>query len=127
MGSELTSRRIHVLRDSEAQKIAAGEVIDRPLSVVRELLDNSIDAGATEITAHIEGGGIKRIRVTDNGSGMTAEDLDLCILPHATSKIERTEDIYTVRSLGFRGEALASINAVSRMNIRSMEEGVEVG
>jgi DNA mismatch repair protein MutL len=119
MTSEPTSRRIHVLRDSDARKIAAGEVIDRPLSVVRELLDNAIDAGATEITVHIEGGGIRRIRVTDNGVGMVSEDLEICILPHATSKIEKTEDIYTVGTLGFRGEALSSIATCSKLEIIS--------
>lgn len=114
-----SSRRIHVLRDSEARKIAAGEVIDRPLSVVRELIDNAIDAGASEINVYVEGGGIKRIRVSDDGIGMNAADLDLCVLPHATSKITTTEDIYSVNSLGFRGEALASIAACSKLEITS--------
>jgi DNA mismatch repair protein MutL len=116
------SRRIHVLREAEARKIAAGEVIDRPLSVIRELLDNSIDAGADEITVHVDGGGIERIRVVDNGTGMGAADLETCILPHATSKIAKTEDIYSVRSLGFRGEALASIAACSKLDITSTSE-----
>ncbi|MBN1686586.1 MAG: DNA mismatch repair endonuclease MutL [Spirochaetales bacterium] len=113
------SRRIHILREADVRKIAAGEVIDRPLSVIRELLDNAIDAGADAITVEVDGGGIERIRVVDNGTGMSAEDLELCILPHATSKITRTEDIYSVRSLGFRGEALASIAACSKLEITS--------
>ncbi len=116
------SRRIHVLREAEARKIAAGEVIDRPLSVIRELLDNSIDAGANEITVGVDGGGIERIRVVDNGTGMGPEDLETCILPHATSKITKTEDIYSIRSLGFRGEALASIAACSKLDIASTSD-----
>ncbi|MBT3273337.1 MAG: DNA mismatch repair endonuclease MutL [Spirochaetales bacterium] len=119
MALQEISRRIHILRDSEAQKLAAGEVIDRPLSVVRELLDNAIDAGATEISISIESGGIKSIRVTDNGAGMSADDLKLCTLPHATSKIEKTEEIYALHTLGFRGEALASIAACSKLTISS--------
>ncbi len=119
MQNSESSRRIHVLREAEVRKIAAGEVIDRPLSVIRELLDNAIDAGADEITVQVDGGGIERIRVVDNGSGMGAGDLETCILPHATSKITRTEDIYAVHSLGFRGEALSSIAACSKLEITS--------
>ncbi len=117
-----SSRRIHVLREEEARKIAAGEVIDRPLSVIRELLDNSIDAGASEITVLVDGGGIERIRVVDNGTGMGAADLITCILPHATSKIVKTEDIYSCTTLGFRGEALASIAACSKLEITSASD-----
>ena len=127
MESEHISRRIRILRESESRKIAAGEVIDRPLSVVRELLDNSIDAGATEISAFVDGGGIKRIRVTDNGTGMGGADLELCILPHATSKITSTEDIYTTRTLGFRGEALACIAACSKLEITSTPSKADEG
>jgi DNA mismatch repair protein MutL len=119
MSQDETSRRIHVLRDADARKIAAGEVIDRPLSVVRELIDNSIDARADEIEVRIAGGGIENIRVVDNGTGMSAADLETCILPHATSKIRKTEDIYSTRSLGFRGEALSSIAACSKLEITS--------
>ena len=115
------SRRIHILRDSEARKIAAGEVIDRPFSVVRELLDNSIDAGASEISVYLEEGGVGRIRVLDDGTGMSAGDLELCVLAHATSKIEKTEDIYSVKTLGFRGEALSSIAACSKLLISSTD------
>lgn len=120
-----TARRIHLLRDSVAQKIAAGEVIDRPFSVVRELLDNSIDSGADTIDLYIEGGGIRRIRVLDNGSGMSREDLELCYKPHATSKISAVGDIYNLHTLGFRGEALASIAACAKLTVTSAPEGAE--
>jgi len=117
------SRSVKKLRDSVARKIAAGEVIDRPNSVVRELLDNSIDAGSTEISLYLENGGISRIRVVDNGCGMSAEDLRLCYLPHATSKIENEEDLLSIHSLGFRGEALSSISTCTRMEVVSRQEG----
>ena len=113
------SRRINILRDSVARRIAAGEVIDRPQAVVRELLDNSIDAGSSEINLYIHGGGIEEIRVADNGDGMDEENLRKCFLPHATSKITDFEDIYNTKSLGFRGEALSSIAACSRLSITS--------
>lgn len=118
----ISSRTVKLLRDSVARKIAAGEVIDRPNSVVRELLDNSIDAGSTEISLYLEGGGIGRIRVVDNGCGMTAEDLKLCYLPHATSKIESEDDLLSIKSLGFRGEALSSISTCTRMEVISRRE-----
>ncbi len=120
-----TSRRIHLLRDSVAQKIAAGEVIDRPFSVVRELLDNSIDSEADTIDLYIEGGGIRRTRVIDNGNGMGREDLELCYKPHATSKISAVGDIYNLHTLGFRGEALASIAACAKLTITSAPENEE--
>ncbi|MEI8093019.1 MAG: DNA mismatch repair endonuclease MutL [Spirochaetales bacterium] len=110
-------RRIKVLRDEVARKIAAGEVIDRPLSVLRELIDNSLDAGATHLDIRLVSGGLQSLEVTDNGCGMTREDLELCWLPHTTSKIESEEDLNTLSSLGFRGEALASISACSRVRI----------
>jgi DNA mismatch repair protein MutL len=103
-----------------ARKIAAGEVIERPQSVVRELLDNSIDAGATNIDLHLESGGNDLIRVTDNGSGMTRENLERCYLPHATSKITTDDDLLRLSTLGFRGEALSSMAAVSRLTVTSM-------
>jgi DNA mismatch repair protein MutL len=112
-------RRIRVLREEVSRKIAAGEVIDRPLSIVRELLDNSLDSGATQVDVYLEGGGVSRVRVVDNGSGMDREDLSLCWQPHATSKIQSADDLLTVTSLGFRGEALSSIAAVSRLQIVS--------
>ena len=114
---------INVLSKEIYNKIAAGEVVDRPYSVVKELVENAIDAEATEITVEIEGGGKKRVRVTDNGKGISKEDLPRAYLPHATSKLRTAEDLFTVATLGFRGEALASIAAVSRMKIVSKREG----
>lgn len=116
---ELTFRRIEILRKDVSRKIAAGEVIDRPFSVIRELLDNSIDARAEAVDVYIEGGGITRIRVVDDGAGMSREDLLLCAERHATSKIREEGDLYRVQTLGFRGEALASVAACSRLEIIS--------
>ena len=113
------SAHIHILKESVARKIAAGEVIDRPAAVVRELLDNSLDAEAANVDIHLEAGGNDLIRVTDDGSGMAREDLELCYLPHATSKIESDQDLMQVRTLGFRGEALGSMAAVSRLTVTS--------
>lgn len=110
---------VKVLPPEVARKIAAGEVIDRPNAIVRELMDNAVDSGADSILVEIEGGGIDRIRVVDNGGGMTKEDLENSAKPHATSKITSEEDLLTLSSLGFRGEALASIAAVSRLQITS--------
>ena len=118
--AEFPARRaVKVLRESVARRIAAGEVIERPASVVRELLDNAIDAESREIAVYVDGGGLERIRVVDDGCGMTEEDLRLCRLPHATSKIETEEDLQRITSLGFRGEALSSITTVSRTEITS--------
>lgn len=105
-----------------ARKIAAGEVIDRPASIIRELLDNAVDSGADMITTEISGGGIERITVTDNGCGMSKADLEACARPHTTSKITAETDLLTLTTLGFRGEALASIAAVSRLEITSRRE-----
>ena len=113
--------KIHVLPPETARLIAAGEVIDRPAAVLREFLDNALDAGATDISVEIEGGGVDLVRVVDNGEGMDAEDLGLAVLPHATSKISRADDLLTARSLGFRGEALASIAAAARLEITSRD------
>jgi DNA mismatch repair protein MutL len=113
------ANRIRILPEGIASQIAAGEVIDRPASVVRELLDNSIDAEADRIAIRIEGGGKRLIRVSDNGLGMSRQDLLLCIERHATSKIRDFSDLLSLRTLGFRGEALPSIGSVSRMQITS--------
>lgn len=110
---------VRVLSAEVARKIAAGEVIDRPAAIVRELLDNAVDSGADDISMEIAGGGIERIRVADNGSGMSRDDLTHCARPHATSKITDAEDLLRLTTLGFRGEALASIAAVSRFSIMS--------
>jgi DNA mismatch repair protein MutL len=109
--------RIEVLPPETARLIAAGEVIERPASLLRELIDNAIDAGAGDIQVEIRGGGTDSVLVVDDGEGMDAEDLALSILPHATSKIRSADDLLTARSLGFRGEALASIAAVARLEI----------
>ena len=113
------SAKIKILEKSVALRIAAGEVIDRPASVLRELLDNSIDAGSTEISIYLKSSGMEEIRVIDNGSGMSREDLEICFLPHATSKIQQIEDIYKIFTLGFRGEALSSIASSARTEIIS--------
>lgn len=113
------ARPVRTLNPEVARKIAAGEVIDRPNAIIRELMDNSIDAGASSITVEISGGGIDKIRIIDDGSGMTPEDLQNCARPHATSKIESEIDLMNLSTLGFRGEALASIAAVARLSIQS--------
>ena len=110
---------IRVLPEKVASQIAAGEVIDRPASVVKELIDNSIDAEANRIVVKIEKGGKALVKVTDNGVGMSRDDLLLCVERHATSKIETASDLFCVKSLGFRGEAIPSIASVSRMQIIS--------
>ena len=110
---------VRTLDAQVARKIAAGEVIDRPNAVVRELIDNAIDSGAKQITVEITGGGIEKIRVIDDGCGMTKEDLQNCARPHATSKISTEVDLMNLSTLGFRGEALASIAAVARLSITS--------
>ncbi len=117
------AEKVRVLEESVARKIAAGEVIDRPHSIVRELMDNAVDAGAARIELSLEGGGIDCIRLTDNGRGMSFEDLKLCCLPHATSKIQQEDDLMRLTSLGFRGEALSSIAASSRLEIISTKGG----
>lgn len=111
--------KINILPAKVYNRIAAGEVVDRPYSVVKELVENSIDAGATEIEIHIEQGGKQLIRVIDNGCGIERSDLQSAFLPHATSKIAKAEDLENIMTLGFRGEAVASIAAVSKMTITS--------
>ena len=110
-------RKIAVLDQNTIDKIAAGEVVERPSSVVKELVENAIDAGATAVTVEITDGGKKLIRITDNGSGMEAEQIPLAFLRHATSKIEKVEDLEHIASLGFRGEALSSIAAVAQVEL----------
>ena len=103
---------VKTLNPEVARKIAAGEVIDRPNAIIRELMDNAIDSGADSITVEINEGGIEKTRIVDNGCGMTKEDLISCARPHATSKISSETDLLNLTTLGFRGEALSSIAAV---------------
>src|SRR3989304_9963567 len=108
---------IKILPDSVVSKIAAGEVIERPASVVKELVENSIDAHADDIEIEVKNGGKNLIRITDNGSGMNEEDLILSVKRHATSKIHDEKDLLSISTLGFRGEALFSIASVSKLKI----------
>src|SRR5438477_3938609 len=111
--------KIHVLSERVANQIAAGEVVERPASVVKELLENSLDAGSTRIRIQIEAGGKKLIQITDNGCGMVRDDALLAFERHATSKIKNAEDLLSVATLGFRGEALPSIASVSRLHLET--------
>ena len=119
--------KINILDRETAELIAAGEVIDRPASVVKELVENAIDAGATAITVEIANGGVRLIRVTDNGCGIEREDVPKAFLRHATSKVLRPEDLDRIGTLGFRGEALASICAVSETELVTRAAGEEIG
>ena len=119
--------KVHVLPPRIANQIAAGEVVERPSSVVKELVENAIDAGATAITIEIENGGLDCIRIIDNGSGIADDDCETAFLRHATSKISSANDLFAIRSLGFRGEAMASIAAVARVNLQTQTEEDELG
>src|SRR5271170_2427563 len=119
--------KIHVLSEQVANKIAAGEVVERPASVVKEMLENSLDAGATRIKISVEAGGKKLIQITDNGCGMVRDDAMLAFERHATSKIKNTEDLLSIATLGFRGEALPSIASVSRLRLETRAEEEAAG
>ncbi len=121
------AQRIRQLPPDVANKIAAGEVVERPANAVKELVENALDAGARRITIDIEEGGKKLIRVRDDGSGMSAQDAVLCLQRHATSKIQDADDLWRIQTLGFRGEAMPSLAAVSRMEITTREESAEEG
>ncbi|EGS40241.1 DNA mismatch repair endonuclease MutL [Veillonella sp. oral taxon 780] len=118
---------IHVLDETTINQIAAGEVVERPASVIKELVENAIDAGATSIEVEIAEGGIEYMRITDNGCGMSEVDARLAVLRHATSKIRSADDLYDIASLGFRGEAIASIASVSKFTLRTRQETDTMG
>ena len=127
-GATLTfMKRINILNEDTANKIAAGEVVERPSSVVKELVENSIDANSKNITIEIEDGGTSLIRIIDDGDGIYKEDIEKAFMPHATSKIKNSEDIYNISTLGFRGEALPSIASVAKVNLKSKIADSEFG
>src|SRR5207249_4060435 len=117
--------RIRLLPEQVANQIAAGEVVERPASVVKELVENAIDAQVSRITVEIQAGGRSLVRVTDDGVGMNRDDALLCLERHATSKIERAEDLAAISTMGFRGEALPSIASVSRFTLITREREVD--
>ena len=113
---------ISLLSEQISNQIAAGEVIQRPSSVVKELLENAIDAGATEVKVHIKDAGRTSIIIQDNGSGMTKKDASLCFTRHATSKLHKVEDLFQLKTKGFRGEALASIASIAHVTLKTRLE-----
>src|SRR3989304_5710150 len=119
--------RIRLMPDALANQIAAGEVVERPASVVKELVENSLDAGSRSIAIAIEGSGKNRIRVADDGIGMSAEDARLALSRHATSKLFDARDLSNISPLGFRGRALPSIASVSRFTLKTREHGANAG
>src|ERR1700675_1367765 len=119
--------KIRVLPDHISNPIAAGEVVERPASVAKELIENAIDAGARRLVIHVELGGKKQVRVEDDGEGMAPDDARLAIERHATSKIRRTDDLASIRTLGFRGEALPLIASVSHFVLRTRARGRDSG
>src|SRR6056297_223362 len=118
---------IHLLPDHVANQIAAGEVVQRPASVIKELLENSIDAGANQIKVLVKEAGKTLIQVTDDGKGMSLTDARMCFERHATSKINSAEDLFSLKTKGFRGEALASIAAIAHVELKTKPEDDEVG
>ena len=119
--------KISILRDAVANQIAAGEVVERPSSIVKELVENAIDAGAKKIVVEVEGGGRALIRVIDDGEGMSHEDAQLAFKRHATSKLQRPDDLFSIETLGFRGEALPSIASVARVRLETQAPGTSTG
>ena len=118
---------IAILDDNTINKIAAGEVVDRPSSIVKELVENSIDAGATHVLVEIKNGGISYIKIADNGKGIASDDVEIAFERHATSKIRKETDILKITSLGFRGEALASVASIAKVTMETKTKDEPTG